>query len=599
MVLVADLSEYNHEHLAAFEPDKIAGFILSTYGDGDPPDNTNGFWRTLQRFLENGTSLDKFQYFIFGLGNRNYRSYNRVAEVVDASLQKLQAQRIGPAGCADESNGGTVEDFLSWKQDIAQILQNNRNWKESIKPYHPSLDVSEISDLSVHEPLFLGEPDPSLLRQQATNSPDTDVPFVIPISRIRDLYSIDDRTCIHFEFSLQNLPRVKYQTGDHLAIWPMNPDLEVERLFNILGLEQKTRTTISIKSHESSSRRTFALPTITTIEALFRYYLEICAPLSRDMMASLVEFAPGPAEKEYLQILAFDRPRFEMEVLATHRTLAGLLTQINGQAKWNIPLSFLIERLRKMQPRRYSISSSAITQPRLPSVTVAVDTTHLKCPSYDNTCHGLATNYLFALRRSMNMSEISTASLKHCLTGPRNVLEGTKVFGQIRRSTFKLPPKESTPVILVGAGTGIAPLHAFVQERARLKRLGRHVGRVILIMGFRKPDEDFLYREEWRDYQNTLGEENLRIWTAFSRETPSRKIYVQDKLRENAGEVFQTLEQDDRSSIYICGSARMARDVLQELKYSWAQRNHRSVSDSGDWLTALKRSTRLHEDIWG
>jgi NADPH-ferrihemoprotein reductase len=380
--------------------------------------------------------------------------------------------------------------------------------------------------------------------------------------------------CLHLEFDLQQIPGVKYQTGDHLVVWPMNPDREVESLLKILGLQHKHASKISIKSHENPPGRPSNLPPSTTIEA----------------------------EKDLFQFLGADRQRFQTEILASHKTLACRLSQINAEAAWHIPLSFLIERLRKIRPRKYSISSSAITQPRRPSVTVAVDTSHLNSASHANTCNGLATNYLLALHQSMATPDgplqtiPTTTSIGHQLSGPRDLLQGGKVFGQIRRSTFKLPLKESTSILLIGAGIGIAPLRSFVQERARLRKLGRHVGKTMLIMGFRRCDQDFLYREEWDIYKDALGEDNLR---AFSRDDPERRVYVQDRLRQHATDVFHILSQDDRSAIYICGSARMAHDILQELKRSSAARNHRSESDSGEWWTSLKRSARLYEDIWG
>ena len=81
------------------------------------------------------------------------------------------------------------------------------------------------------------------------------------------------------------------------------------------------------------------------------------------------------------------------------------------------------------------------------------------------------TNYLLALHQSFNTSNSSLRPqcLAQYLTGPRDLLAGSQVFGQIRRSTFKLPFKESTSVVLIGAGTGVAPLRGFVQERTRIK----------------------------------------------------------------------------------------------------------------------------------
>ena len=600
--IAADLDEYDHEHLVESRKDKIVGFILSTYGEGDPPDNTNAFFRKLGECLDGGIRHESLQYFIFGLGNRNYRHYNRVAETVEETLQKLGSTRVGPFGKADDANGGTEEDFISWKEDICAHLKKTLILEERDMSYQPSINVSSVPSPDDEMNPFLGEPHASLIKRSTpAPRPDPKSPGVIPVVEAKELFVSKKRTCLHIEFSLKHVPWVKYQTGDHLAIWPMNPDVEVERLLTLLGLRHTAKDLISITANGNTSRGTYMLPTLTTPEALFRYYLEICAPLSRDMLAGIAEFAPGTAEKEQLQHLANDRKRFTDDVLARHQTLTDFLEAIGQDQTWNIPLSFLVERLRKMQPRRYSISSSAVTQPRRPSITMVVDTEHLQDSVGSKGGYGLTTNYLLALHQSLNTSKSSPRPqcLAHTLAGPRELLAGSRIFGQIRRSPFKLPFKESTPVILIGAGTGVAPLRGFVQERSRIKEIGKAVGKTILILGFRRSDEDFLYHEEWDKYAQVLGNDSFKIWTAFSREDPEQRVYIQDRIKQNADELLELLEQEDRSAIYICGSARMARDVVSQLKTCWSCRGDHNAQEADVWLEQLKRSARLHEDVWG
>lgn len=642
--LVADLAEYDHQHLFNLEETRAitAGFILSTYGDGDPPENTNGLWRALAHAADKpGTAKlgSSLEYFIFGLGNRNYRHYNRVARTVEASLQRLEATRLGPAGEGDDASGGTEEDFLAWKQELTNVLRLARNLDERPQMYRPSIEIREVHEMSdtEQEEVFLGEPHPFLLPRQRreTTRPKGDSPFILPVEHISELSTSTDRKHLHLEFSLKHVPWAKYQTGDYLAIWPVNPSGEVDRLLDLLGLKHKAKMTISItpscgeQAGLSSSRAntpSSAVPPLTTIEALLRHYLEICGPLSRDTVAALAQFAPHEASRSELRVLTSSRETFEAEVLSQYCTLAGLMARVAGGEKWtNLPLSFLAERLRRTQPRRYSISSSAITQPRRPSVTVVVDT---PCGANNHEVYapgvnyGLTGNYLLSLKRSSFPSATTTSSSSSKeppfqtpdpLIRPHLSPGATSVFAQIRRSAFRLPPRDSTPVILIGAGTGIAPLRAFVQERARLAQiqLGRGdthaaatVGDVVLIMGFRRRGEDFLYAHEWEQrYAAALGE-SLRVWTAFSREDGDGKVYVQDQVREHAAEIFEMLEMDDRSSVYVCGSARMASDVVAQLKESWVECCRGKGEDVGagaaeEWVSRMKRIGRLHEDIWG
>jgi NADPH-ferrihemoprotein reductase len=151
---------------------------------------------------------------------------------------------------------------------------------------------------------------------------------------------------------------------------------------------------------------------------------------------------------------------------------------------------------------------------------------------------------------------------------------------------------------MIGAGTGAAPFRAFVQERARLKEIGREVGITILCLGFRKPDEDFLYAEEWAKYQAVLGNE-FKLWTAFSREDHEKRVYVQDRLEQHATLVLETMERDDNARMYICGSAAMARDVVSCLARIWSRKNSGSQEATAEWLRMLQQSGRLRKDIWG
>lgn len=98
------------------------------------------------------------------------------------------------------------------------------------------------------------------------------------------------------ELDLNDQPELHYRTGDHLAVWPTNPDIEVERLLRILGIGE---------IFPSSSNRSI-LPLWSrypTPDTLFRYHLEICGPISRDGILSLAQFAPNPSVKTHLTAL--------------------------------------------------------------------------------------------------------------------------------------------------------------------------------------------------------------------------------------------------------------------------------------------------------
>src|SRR3546814_390722 len=109
----------------------------------------------------------------------------------------------------------------------------------------------------------------------------------------------------------------------------------------------------------------------------------------------------------------------------------------------------------------------------------------------------------------------------------RSGVDTCRVF--IRESSFRLPRNPATPVVMVGPGTGIAPMRALLQER-RFQRTVQNAstGENILFFGCKNRELDFIYRDELEQFQDdgTLTTTHL----AFSREQ-SHKVYVQHLMR--------------------------------------------------------------------
>ncbi|PPJ52257.1 hypothetical protein CBER1_10581 [Cercospora berteroae] len=195
---------------------------------------------------------------------------------------------------------------------------------------------------------------------------------------------------------------------------------------------------------------------------------------------------------------------------------------------------------------------------------------------------GLCTNYLLGVQKSFLSN---------------NNANETRIFAHVRKSNFKLPALQSHPIVMVGAGTGIAPFRAFIQERARLAKMGREIGRTILFFGCRNEAEDFLYRDELREWENT-PELNLSVVTAFSRPSDGKKIYVQDRVREHADEVSE-LVVDREANFYICGFVTMARGVSNVFGEELRARKGWNEDELRGFMEKQKRVQRWQQDVWG
>ncbi len=222
-----------------------------------------------------------------------------------------------------------------------------------------------------------------------------------------------------------------------------------------------------------------------------------------------------------------------------------------------------VDSLRPLAPRVYSISSSAAVSPDEVHITVA----HVSYTAFGSNHLGAAST---ALVENLQEGELLPVYLD---SNPR----------------FRLPENSNTDVIMIGPGTGVAPFRAFVQQRTELGAQGRNW----LFFGDRNFDEDFLYQSEWQQY---LRREELRMDVAFSRDQ-KEKLYVQDRLVENADEIYAWIEAG--ATVYVCGDAgAMAADVHAALRSIVETRGNKTQESAENYLTTLKRNRRYLRDVY-
>ncbi|KAL4869997.1 hypothetical protein BDV12DRAFT_208077 [Aspergillus spectabilis] len=599
--LTADLSDYEPASVAEIPASKLAIFILSTYGEGDPADNTVEFWDWLNSNDRNQEQKQKqfseLRYFAFGLGNTNYKFYNRVIDRVVEVLDAHGANALLPVSRANDATGSTQEDFISWKETLFTFFRESLGFTQFELVYQPTLTITPDETI---EPSALHHGEPR-------HSPN---PVPIPISGIRQLFEpTSDRHCLHIDLDISSTPDIVYKTGDHLAVWPSNPDEEVSLLLRMLGRTHDSETPIAISAIEGADIEDTAkkVPSPTTLLVLLRHYLEITAQLPRDILSTLAPFAPTPEAKTFLTELANNKDIYAAFTRANHLTLARILAA-SGTQEWStLPLSYILETLPPLQPRYYSISSSSVVSPRKISLTVLV----LSTPLVENTAvsiPGLTSTYLLSLsdipHSTKNTAPLPTYTntlLPLTPSSPRSSSEKgqRKILAHIRRTPFKLPRTPTTPLVLIAAGTGLAPLRAFLHERRQLLKIGRPVGPMIIFFGCRSPEEDFIYKSELEEMKSAFGD-TLTIVTAFSRYPGEERKYVQDKILEDEwrGKVVEMMVEGG-GNLYICGRAGMARDVEGNVRRVVREGNGWDEKRAEEWVRGVKRRGKWMEDVWG
>jgi len=339
-----------------------------------------------------------------------------------------------------------------------------------------------------------------------------------------------------------------YKSGDSLGVFPTNRQADVEEILGLLGAtgdESVTlaRTPAPVSLREAlTSRLALAGPTRRIVETLAAKATDageaarlagLLAPESKEVLAAFLD------EREFIDLLAeFPSARLQAQELVDH--------------------------LRRLMPRLYSIASSPKVHPHEVHLTVAV----VRYLTNGRERVGVCTTFL--------ADRVSVGSTP------------TPVF--VSHSHFGLPEDSARDVIMVGPGTGIAPFRAFVQERAATAAAGRSW----LFFGDQKRATDFLYHEEWIQW---LKDGSLtRMDTAFSRDQLN-KIYVQDRMRENAAELWAWIKAG--AYFYVCGDAkRMAKDVDVALHDVIAGQGGLAPEAAADYVKAMKKEKRYQRDVY-
>jgi len=347
-----------------------------------------------------------------------------------------------------------------------------------------------------------------------------------------------DKEVYHIELSLDG-SGIAYEPGDSVGILANNPPELVDAILKHSGFEGTELVTIK--------EGTFSLK-----DALSEH-LEITV-INRDVVQKYQEKA-GNSE---LQKIIEDEKLLD-QFLYGHDVL-DLLEEF----QFPFTAQGLADVLRAFPARLYSISSSQAAVGDEIHITVATVRYSNKGRSRGGACSTYLTDRI----------EIDSQ---------------VSVFIE-KNPAFKLPENEETPVILIGAGTGVAPYRSFLQHR----EANNQKGKTWLFFGERRFHSDFLYQVEW---QKLLKDGYLeKIDVAFSRDQ-EEKIYVQNRLIEKQKEVFEWLKNG--ANIYLCGDMKqMARDVQKTLLQIFETEGGMSEEKALEYLKTLKKEKRFQTDVY-
>lgn len=332
----------------------------------------------------------------------------------------------------------------------------------------------------------------------------------------------------HAEFAFED-PAFTYQPGDAIGIHPENDPALVDELLQTVGLGSDAGLLLKLqKSYD-----------VTTLS---RSFVENYAKLTgREDAKSLLE---GEAYPKF----AADRQLIDFFQAYPEKLTADQLTSL----------------LRPLPGRLYSVASSLKAHPGEAHLLVGT----VRWESHGRVRKGVSSTFLGERRKVGQTARLYVKPNRH----------------------YRLPPDGHTPIIMIGAGTGIAPYRAFIEERVADGAKGKSW----LFFGERNFTNDFLYQLEWQEY---LASGDLsRIDVAFSRDQPE-KIYVQHRLWQQREDLRAWL--DEGAHVYVCGDEKgMAKDVDQTLVKILAEPLKGEEDAGRAKLKELTKAGRYQRDVY-
>ena len=484
-VQLEDCARIQPSQLKSFS---VLWFVVSTHGEGEPPESASHFFDQLERRQPDITGCN---YGVVALGDNSYDHFCATGQWLDQQLNQLGGQTIHPYVACDVDYQVQVDPWLEQAIAVSQSKANEQMPNAQQQSSHHSHTATLV--------------DKQLLNDQRS-----------------------DKHTWHLEFECSN----SYAPGDALAITPTNPaDL-------VAHLQEKIQPFLEAEDFHALQEQ---LPSID------------CSRLTENQCNSYQELGNTQLEQQYKALDSQEKKQWLSQI-----TLSRLLTDYPPSPSKKKEFGTWLQQLLTLRPRLYSIASSPLVSPDEIHIAVRVIDRDTASPL------GITSNMLRELE-----------------------LDSLVSIGIQQQDHFRLPSAIDTDVIMIAAGTGIAPYRSFLQHRQAQNSQARHW----LFYGDRRMRYDFLYQQEilqWRK-SGLLSQ----VDTAFSRDS-NHPVYVQDRIAHQENQLWEWLQQG--ASIYVCGGTAMATAVHATLLNIFA--SHTDEQQAEDFISELRATHRYQRDIY-
>ena len=550
--------------------------VTSTY-TSNPPANAVAFKASLEHARPGAEMWRNCKYLVWGLGNSQWNAFLAFPRYVHARLSELGAEPLAEFAYGDVGSPAWDRLHADWNSRVWPTLLELSEARPTeaaaarVAAQKAAAGALTGADSATAMAMSLGGGDTAprvlLVPKILTNTVGAET-IEARVQLCRELQAEESqKRTRHLEVVLP--AGVAYTAGDHLGICPRNDEERVERLAHLLG---------------ATLDGLFMVPKTLNVRVVPKgVVLQV-----RNVLTSLVDIAGKPTVPLVELLLgkvgdADERTKLEQirDVLQTPegadsslRTTidAGgydVLQLLDESPSCKLNIFEFLQVAQPLRPRYYSPSSSPRVHGELVHLTVGLET--VPVPGADREFHGMSAHYVHTLRERDRVNVFLESA-----------------------DGFHLQEDVMKPMIFVSAGTGFAPMRAFLWERLALARDGVALAEAAIFNGIRTRDLDYIYRDEIERFaaEGVLD----HVYVATSRE--GRRAYVQDRLRGEGALVWRLLEAG--AYVYVCGSQPM-RDGVREAfvdiatEYGKMPREHAKA-----WLQELESTQkRYRPDLWG
>lgn len=582
----------------------ITIFVISTTGQGDFPSNARGFWTSLLKKKLSATFLHDVSYVLVGLGDTSYPKFNWAARKFDKRLKQLGAcEYIDPCEADEQGEDSTDGAFLAWLPSFKAALLKNFPIPDGLLqiPDEQPLPskwllerTSVLANGDLNGALITTENGDSIGKGTSSNRghsigeadhdsrpiPDS---FQVVLEENRRVTPQSHWQDVRL-LTLTTDQGIDYLPGDALSILPKNFPEDVTALIELMNWTSVADVPITFSPTASPTNPSNYPPcpipflfshTISyplTLRTLLTSYLDITAVPRRSLFTTLSRYTSDPTQRGRLLEFTAQQYLDEYYDYATRprRSILEILQEFDSV---KIPWQEAANVFPVLRGRQFSIASGGNlkrvdggkggkTRLELLVAIVKYKTVIKKIRQ------GVCTRYL------ANLAPGSTLNVVHRTEG--------RFFPQAKQRGSTVSTTEDTPKLLIGAGTGVAPLRALIMEdEHRAQKLGRRAPTTTLIFGSRNEDKDFFFADEWaariatqNHRQGDIGHkdhdqnpslphspnsdmngdsDSFKLITSFSRDQPT-KFYIQDRIREHAELVFGMIVKQG-ATVVVCGSS--------------------------------------------